>query len=126
VNRYCVQFIATLRVEPAVHRSPHALRDPTYYLYHHATELVLKACLLSHDLHKTGRHNIGALFELCRTNKFLGLNDDHFELHGLIVLLEGVRMKRDGIAAVIAGSFKLLCPLARAFNPKERWLEQQP
>jgi hypothetical protein len=64
------------------------LRDPTYFLYHHATELVLKACLLSHGLHKAG-HNIGALFELCRTNKFLGLNDDHFELHNLIGLLEG-------------------------------------
>ncbi len=66
-----------------------SLRDPTYYLYHHATELALKACLLSHDVHNTGRHNIGDLFERCRTNKFLGLNDAHFELHNLIVLLEG-------------------------------------
>jgi hypothetical protein len=65
-----------------------SLRDPTYYLYHRATELVLKACLLSHDLYETG-HDIGALFELCRTNKFLGLDDVHFELHNLIVLLEG-------------------------------------
>jgi hypothetical protein len=64
------------------------LREPTYFLYHHAAELALKACLLSHDLHKTG-HDIGALFELCRTNKFLGLNDVHFELHNLIVLLDG-------------------------------------
>jgi len=64
------------------------LRDPTYYLYHHATELVLKACLLSHDLHNTGRHNIGDLFELCRSNKFLSAGPN-FELHNLIALLEG-------------------------------------
>ena len=43
-------------------------RDPTYFLYHHATELALKACLLSHGLHKAG-HNIQDLFELCLTNK---------------------------------------------------------
>jgi HEPN domain-containing protein len=63
-------------------------RDPTYFLYHHATELALKACLLSHGLSRRG-HNIGALFELCRANKFLGLNDVHFELHNVIVLLGG-------------------------------------
>jgi hypothetical protein len=75
------------------------LRDPTYHLYHHATELVLKACLLSHGLGvpangKDG-HDIGALFELCRMHKFLGLNDAHFELHNSVVLLgEGNRWHR--------------------------------
>jgi hypothetical protein len=59
------------------------LRDPTYHLYHHATELVLKACLLSHDLHNTGRHNIGELYERCRSNKVLDLSND-----GVIGLLE--------------------------------------
>jgi len=67
--------------------SSRPIRDPTYYLYHHATELVLKACLLSHDLHNIGRHNIGDLFELCRSNKFL--IDYHFDLHNLVALLEG-------------------------------------
>jgi hypothetical protein len=60
------------------------LRDPTYFLYHHATELALKACLLSHGRHKTG-HNIKELLDLCWANKFLGLNDVIFP----IALLEG-------------------------------------
>lgn len=79
------------------------LRDPIYFLYHHATELALKACLLTHDLHKAG-HDIGALFELCRTHKILGLNDVHFELHNLIVLLEGGNSRNRYRYAVVNNS----------------------
>ena len=61
------------------------LRDPTYFLYHHAIELILKACLLSHGLHKTG-HNIRVLSEFCRTNRFLSLDDVHF---GIALLESG-------------------------------------
>lgn len=61
------------------------LRDPTYFLYHHATELALKACLLSCGLHKNS-HNIKELLDLCWANKFPGLSDvDTFP----IALLEG-------------------------------------
>jgi hypothetical protein len=87
-----------------------SLRDPTYYRYHHATELVLKACLLSHNLHKTG-HKIGTLFELCRKNKFLGLNDAHCELHNLIVLLEG------------GGRYRYAAVNGR-FGPDLRWVHE--
>src|SRR5580693_411403 len=40
------------------------LRDATYFLYYHATELVLKACLLSHDWPSQRGHNIEKLFDL--------------------------------------------------------------
>jgi hypothetical protein len=63
-------------------------RDPTYFLYHHATELALKACLLSHGLHKAG-HNLNDLFELCLTNKFLDLRDSSGFVHFFIGVFAG-------------------------------------
>jgi hypothetical protein len=64
------------------------LRDATYFLYHHATELALKACLLAHGLHKTG-HNIKELFHLCWTNNFLDLSDTGSFVHFCIEIFEG-------------------------------------
>jgi HEPN domain-containing protein len=68
------------------------LRDPIYFLYHHAVELALKSCLLSHGLSVRSGHSIGAFFERCRTKGFLGIDDDeHHELHlmqGLVVFLD--------------------------------------
>ena len=75
------------------------LRDPTYFLYLHAVELALKACLLSRDLEipEGGQdpHDVEALFDRCRTAKLLGLNDRYYNLHNLIVMLgEGNRWHR--------------------------------
>ena len=64
------------------------LRDPIYFLYHHASELALKACLLSHDLSVRSGHSIGAFFERCRTRGFLGIDDEHREIHHLMVFLD--------------------------------------
>jgi HEPN domain-containing protein len=55
------------------------LRDATYFLYHHAIELALKACLLSQGLHRTG-HKISVLFDLCRERKLLDLGDIYFPI----------------------------------------------
>src|SRR5215471_9636985 len=67
------------------------LRDPTYFLYHQAVELALKACLSSRglDLPKEGRdqHDIEKFFEQCRAAKLLGLNDSNFNMHNLVVML---------------------------------------
>ena len=67
------------------------LRDPTYFLYAHAVEIGLKALLLSHGLSipTTGKegHEIGDIFVRCRKEGLIGLNDPHFELHNLVVLL---------------------------------------
>jgi len=64
------------------------LRDPIYFLYHHAAELALKACLLSHDLSVRSGHSIGAFFERCRKERFLGMDDEHLEMHNLMVFLD--------------------------------------
>ena len=40
------------------------LRDPIYFLYHHAAELALKACLLSHD---PGKPPLDCQPEICST-----------------------------------------------------------
>jgi hypothetical protein len=74
------------------------LLDPIYFLYHHATELALKAFLLSHSLDvprgKPG-HDIGTLFDRCRTSGLLGPADDNSELRTFVYLLgEGDRWYR--------------------------------
>lgn len=75
------------------------LLDPIYFLYHHATELALKAFLLCHGLRvPRGRedgHNIGALFDLCRTNGLLGPAHENSELRTFVHFLgEGNRWQR--------------------------------
>ena len=64
------------------------LRDPIYFLYHHTVELALKACLLSHGLSVRSGHSIEAFFERCRTIGFLGIDDEHREMQGLVVFLD--------------------------------------
>lgn len=64
------------------------LSDPVYFLYHHAAELALKACLMSHSLPVRSGHNTGALFERCRREKLLGIVDVHREMHNLMVFLD--------------------------------------
>ena len=75
------------------------LRDPVYFLYHHAVELALKACLASRGLKVPeggkDQHDIGKLFEWCRKKKLLGLDDKHFNMNNLIDLLgQGNRWQR--------------------------------
>ena len=66
------------------------LRDPIYFLYHHAAELALVACLLSHNFRvRRGTHSIGGLFEQCRKKHLLGTVDEHHEIQGLMVFLDG-------------------------------------
>jgi HEPN domain-containing protein len=74
---------------PAQPRIGLPLSDPVYFLYHHAAELALKACLLSHNLLKRRGHNIGALFEQCRQKHLLGTVDEHREMYNLMVFLNG-------------------------------------
>lgn len=73
------------------------LRDPIYYLYLQAAELALQACLLSHDLPVEKRHGFGVLLERCRSERFLGTDDDHREMQGLMAFLDpedkGVRYR---------------------------------
>jgi HEPN domain-containing protein len=65
------------------------LSDPIYFLYHHAAELALQACLLAHNLPERKGHSIGALFEQCRKKHLLGTVDEHREMHNLMVFLDG-------------------------------------
>lgn len=55
------------------------IRDPTYFLYAHAVELALKACLLScgFDPASSGPagHGIEGLYRECLGHKLLGTND---------------------------------------------------
>lgn len=73
------------------------LRDPVYFLYHHATELALKAFLLSRGLPvpRVGKdgHEIGALFDRCRTNGLLGPADENSELRAFVYLLAKGNLK---------------------------------
>jgi hypothetical protein len=55
---------------PARPRVGLPLSDPVYFLYHHAAELALQACLLSHNLPERKGHSIGALFEQCRKSTY--------------------------------------------------------
>jgi HEPN domain-containing protein len=65
------------------------LSDPVYFLYHHAVELALKACLLSHNLRPRKVHGVGELFERCEPRACLGIDDEHHEMHNLMVFLDG-------------------------------------
>jgi hypothetical protein len=65
------------------------LSDPVYFLYHHAAELALHACLLSRNLPEHKGHSIGSLFERCQKKHLLGINDEHREIHNLMVFLDG-------------------------------------
>jgi HEPN domain-containing protein len=74
---------------PAQPRIGLPLSDPIYFLYHHAAELALQACLLSHNLPERKGHRIGALFEQCQKQQLLDINDEHGEMHYLMVFLDG-------------------------------------
>jgi HEPN domain-containing protein len=67
------------------------LSDPVYFLYHHAAELALKACLRSHNLRPGKAHGVGELFQRCRTTGLLGIDDEHRDMHNLLVVLDGGR-----------------------------------
>ena len=63
---------------------------PVYFLYHHAVELALKACLLSHGAKiPTGPdgHDISASFDACRAKGFLKLKNDELSPRPLIAFL---------------------------------------
>jgi hypothetical protein len=99
-NRYALAFldgaiayqVAANKLREIMNVQPPAglpLRDPTYFLYHHAVELALKACLLAHGATiQTGRtgHNISGLFDECQSKKFLKLKDER-EINNLIAIL---------------------------------------
>jgi hypothetical protein len=68
---------------PAQPRIGLPLSDPVYFLYHHAAELALQACLMSQNLKKRKGHRIGALFEQCRKRQLLGTTDEHREMSNL-------------------------------------------
>ena len=67
------------------------IRDPTYFLYAHAVELALKACLLSRGFNPPRRgpvgHRIDGLYHECRGHNLLGANDANREINNLIYLL---------------------------------------
>jgi hypothetical protein len=80
------QLFATIEAKPTERQLP--IRDPTYFLYAHAVELALKACLLSHDHPIEHGHAISDYYEKCRTAKLIGIKDPRHEMHNLIALLE--------------------------------------
>jgi hypothetical protein len=67
------------------------LSDPIYFLYYHATELVLKALLLSDDAPVEPKHGIRDLFTNCQTYQLLDIVGKHRELYNLMVFLGGLR-----------------------------------
>ena len=69
-----------------------AVRDPTCFLYAHAVELALKACLLARNLYVArsgpkGTPYKGATTTDCRRHKLLGMNDPDHEMNNLIYFL---------------------------------------
>ena len=68
-----------------------AVRDPTCFLYAHAVELALKACLLARNLYvaRSGPkgHLITEHYDDCRRHKLLGMNDPDHEMNNLIYFL---------------------------------------
>lgn len=91
--------IAANRLLTAMRAEQLPLMDPTYFLYAHTVELALKALLQAQGISVTGSHDIGDLFEDCRSKDLIG-PDPHFELHNLVVLLgagnEGHRYRYAG------------------------------
>jgi HEPN domain-containing protein len=67
------------------------VRDPACFLYAHAVELALKACLLARGSNppRSGPagHSIKGLYAECRRHKFLGMNDSNYDMHHLIHFL---------------------------------------
>ena len=73
--------------EELFHNKPH-LFWVLYNLYFHVTELLLKAYLKAHNRDPGRRHEIGKLYNECRS---LGLtigSDDQFNLENVVNLLE--------------------------------------
>jgi hypothetical protein len=93
---------------PAQPRIGLPLSDPVYFLYHHAAELALKACLMSHKMPAPRGHRIEALFARCRRENLLG-HDEHREMHNLMVLLDA---KDSGKGYRYAGSKDIVAQLA--------------
>jgi hypothetical protein len=67
------------------------IREPIYYLYHHAVELALKAFLYACNkpVPKTGpdAHRIDKLYEECRKTGLVVRDDHRWEVHNCIDLL---------------------------------------
>jgi hypothetical protein len=70
-----------------------AIREPTYYLYHHAVELALKAflCACNKPLVSRSEHHIDHLYKKCRKMGLVVRDDHHWEVHNCIDLLAGER-----------------------------------
>jgi hypothetical protein len=63
------------------------IREPIYFLYHHAAELVLKAFLTSRSKRTSSSHGIEALYEASRKEGLIVKEDHDLEVHNLIHLL---------------------------------------
>ena len=81
------------------------IRDPTYFLYAHAVELALEACLLSSGFDPASSgpagHGIEGLYQECRGHKLLGTNDADREINNLVYFL-GAGNGRTNIAIPIS------------------------
>jgi hypothetical protein len=100
---------------PAQPRIGLPLSDPVYFLYHHAVELALRACLMANNLRpQETKHNLAKLFQQCLRGKLLTVIDEHSEIHNLIVLLDG---KDEG------NSYRY-CKIARDFVPELAWVQE--
>ena len=62
------------------------VRDPIYFLYAHAVELALKACIRSKGLPTEDTHAISEHYRECRA--LISIADPNCELHNLVALLE--------------------------------------
>ena len=61
--------------------------EPIYFLYHHATELVLKAFLTAHSKRTSSSHDIADLYEASRKEGLIVKEDHAHQVHNLIQLL---------------------------------------
>jgi hypothetical protein len=64
------------------------LRDPTYHLYHHAVELVLKGYLVSKGQSVQPGHYISAYYDRCRKLGLRIADDVDYDANNLIAVLQ--------------------------------------
>jgi hypothetical protein len=67
-----------------------SIREPIYFLHHHAVELVLQAYLRSHAARGAPNHDIWTMYKECKKHGLVVADDQHFEVQNLIALLQGL------------------------------------
>jgi hypothetical protein len=106
------------------------MSDPIYYLYHHAAELALRACLASHNIHPRIKkdHSLAELLTRCReANVLITTNNDQLARNlSLRILSEdegfNYRYPRTGVVLDLRWVQKAVPQLLDEITPHlERW-----